>query len=402
MANYFSPGVFIEEVNTGTAPIAPVGTSTAAFIGLYTLPPATGGTGTVSPNASGWAAPLAVEVVTNITQFKSLFGDYKDFSGTYTALDAASDLGHTNLQEAVYGYFNNGGSRCYVVRIASATDLPTALAGFEAIDDISTVAAPGLSDNATVAALIAHCEKLADRVCLLDTDVATQPSALTANSITHASPFAALYYPWIQIADPRVAGNTIFVPPSGHVAGIYARVDAQRGVHKAPANEPVNGALGLKVMLSTAQQDALNPQGINCLRLLNGNFLVWGARTYGGSANNATPAGDVTYISTRRLLNFLRDSIQRGTQWTVFEPNTPALWAKVTRDVTAFLRTVWEAGGLFGDTPAEAFFVKCDEETNPPAQRDLGKLVAQVGVAVTSPAEFVVFQIGQKPDAVAQ
>ncbi|HZS37280.1 MAG TPA: phage tail sheath C-terminal domain-containing protein [Polyangia bacterium] len=342
-----------------------------------------------------------------MTEFVTWFGDYTDFAPPYSPLDPTSDTNHAYLQEAVFGFFNNQGTRCYVTRVTRATDI-TASSGsvlekLEAIDDISTVAAPGLTSPGTLvdggvsAALIGHCAKMKDRVVILDTWVDTTLSQLSGviPFPPGRSQYAALYFPWIAVMDPRNPSQTMYVPPSGHIAGIYARVDATRGVHKAPANEPIVGALGLKLLISEAQQEGLNPQGINCLRKLNGSILVWGARTLGGDANNAEAAGDVKYISTRRLLNFLRDSIERGTQWTVFEPNTPELWAKVTRDVSAFLRQVWESGGLFGNTSTEAFFVKCDAETNPPANRDVGKMVAKVGVAVIRPAEFVIFQIGQ-------
>jgi phage tail sheath protein FI len=174
------------------------------------------------------------------------------------------------------------------------------------------------------------------------------------------------------------------------MAGIYARVDTQRGVHKAPANETVLGAVGLKYNLSKAKQDGLNPQGINCIRSLNGNIRVWGARTLGGDGN-----GEFKYINIRRLFNFLRESLDEGTQWTVFEPNAPDLWAAIRRNVTAFLTIVWRSGALFGNTPEQAFYVKCDEETNPPEIRDQGQVITEIGVAVVKPAEFVVFRISQ-------
>src|SRR5262249_16328713 len=145
------------------------------------------------------------------------------------------------------------------------------------------------------------------------------------------------------------------VPPSGHMAGIYARVDATRGVHKAPANEVVLGVKDVKYAISKAQQDGLNPQGVNCIRKLNSNITVWGARPMGGDAN-----GDFKYVSVRRLFNYLHGSIDRGTQWAVFEPNDPNLWARITRNVSAFLSIVWSGGALFGDKPDAAFFVKCD------------------------------------------
>ena len=187
---------------------------------------------------------------------------------------------------------------------------------------------------------------------------------------------AALYYPWINVFDPgtqltgTMSDGSLAVPPSGHIAGIYARVDTERGVFKAPANEVVRGALGVTHALSRADQDGLNPKGVNAIRVLNGNILVWGARTVGGDAN-----GDLKYISVRRTLLFLRESIEQGTQWAVFEPNTPALWAKISRNVTAFLTTVWRSGALFGNTPQEAFFVKCDAENQSagPAQPGPGR-----------------------------
>jgi phage tail sheath protein FI len=207
---------------------------------------------------------------------------------------------------------------------------------------------------------------------------------------------AAWYFPWIGVFDPANkmrkpnGDGLINVPPSGHIAGIYARVDTQRGVFKAPANEPIFGALKVAQLLSKADQDGLNPKGVNCIRVLNDNILVWGARTVGGDIN-----ADLKYISVRRTLLFLRESIEEGTQWTVFEPNTPGLWKKIERNITAFLTNVWRAGALFGNTPQEAFFVKCDAENNPPELRELGQVVTDIGVAIVRPAEFVIFRISQ-------
>ncbi len=216
------------------------------------------------------------------------------------------------------------------------------------------------------------------------------------NYLPSRSDYAGFYFPWIQVFDPATkiqnpAGDGFqVVPPSGHMAGIYARVDTNRGVHKAPANEAVMGAVGLRYQISKAHQMGLNPQGVNCIRDLNGSIRVWGARTVGGDLN-----GEWKYINVRRLFLFLRESIDEGTQWTVFEPNSPALWAKIRRNITAFLTNVWRSGALFGNTPEEAFFVKCDEETNPPEVRDLGQVVTEIGVAVVKPAEFVIFRITQ-------
>jgi phage tail sheath protein FI len=174
------------------------------------------------------------------------------------------------------------------------------------------------------------------------------------------------------------------------MAGIYSRVDQERGVHKAPANEVVRGALGLEYSASKNEQDGLNPAGINVIRNLNGNIRVWGARTLGGDANT-----EFKYINVRRLMNFLRESIDEGTQWVVFEPNAEPLWQRIRRSVTGFLTVVWRDGALFGTTPEDAFYVKCDETTNPPEVRDLGRVVTEIGVAIVKPAEFVIFRISQ-------
>jgi phage tail sheath protein FI len=174
------------------------------------------------------------------------------------------------------------------------------------------------------------------------------------------------------------------------MAGIYARVDETRGVHKAPANEGVRGALALEYLVTSNEQGELNRNGINVIRGFDGNIKVWGARTLGGDGN-----GEFKYINVRRLMNFMRESIDEGTQFVVFEPNNPALWQKIVRAVTAFLTNVWRDGGLFGLTPEQAFFVKCDETTNPPEVRELGQVVTEIGVAIVKPAEFVIFRISQ-------
>lgn len=197
-----------------------------------------------------------------------------------------------------------------------------------------------------------------------------------------------MYYPWVKLLDPNT-GEKIAVPPSGHVAGIYARNDTERGVHKAPANEIVRGALETELTLTKGEQDVLNPMGVNCIRSFTGRGLrVWGARTI-----SSDPAW--RYVNVRRLFNYVEKSIERGTQWVVFEPNDPDLWARVRRDVTAFLTGVWRDGALFGMTPQEAFFVKCDAETNPPDVRDRGQLVIEIGLAPVKPAEFVIFRLSQ-------
>jgi phage tail sheath protein FI len=197
-----------------------------------------------------------------------------------------------------------------------------------------------------------------------------------------------MYWPWVKVFDPASGGNR-FVPPSGHVAGIWSRSDDTRGVHKAPANEVVRGALALELQITKAEHDLLNPVGINCLRSFPGRGIrVWGARTL-----SSDPAW--RYLSVRRLFNYLEESILNGTQWVVFEPNDHALWAKIRRTIAAFLVNEWRKGALFGLTPAEAFYVKCDEETNPAEGIDAGQVVCEIGVAPVKPAEFVVFRLAQ-------
>jgi len=327
------------------------------------------------------------KLCTNFTEFKKFFGDFM------------GNKEHNYLAHAVFGFFNNGGSRCWVMRLASAGDLTTHLPKFEAIDEIAIVAAPGFVDPTSRDAITTHCRVATqDRFAIFDSKESVTAVEASALDKPPNSDYAAFYFPWIQVFDPIEKKNNpkgdglIFVPPSGHIAGVYARVDTERGVHKAPANEVLLGALGLKYQVSKAQQDGLNPSGINCIRVTNGNIRVWGARTVGGDAN-----ADLKYVNVRRTLLFLRESIDEGTQWVVFEPNTPALWQSITRNVTAFLTNVWRSGALFGNTPQEAFYVKCDKETNPPELREVGQVVTEIGVAIVRPAEFVIFRIQQVP-----
>lgn len=394
MPQYLAPGVYVEEVQSSVQPIAGVGTSTAGFIGLVadnvTMPPQPGkfvsdSLGKPIKDSLGNVTPIYYEVadaevpqlITSWESFKNHFGDFQ--------------AGNRTLAHAVYGFFNNGGTRCWVTRLTTVntTTVTNALATLEGIDEIALVVVPGETDAATQNAVIAHCERVGDRFAILDGK--QSPTVYTPDDITDTgnSNYAALYFPYIEVFDP-VDGASRFVPPSGHIAGVYARTDTERGVHKAPANAVVRGALGVEHRLSRADQEGLNPDGINLIRDLNGNIVVWGARTLGGDAN-----GQWKYVNVRRLFLFLRESIDEGTQWVVFEPNDTGLWAKISRNVTAFLTNVWRSGALFGTTPAEAFYVRCDASTNPPEVRDLGQVVTEIGVAVVKPAEFVIFRISQ-------
>ena len=497
--SYLTPGVYVEEVDKGSKPIEGVGTAVAAFVGVAEKGP------------SGSPVMLA-----NWTQFTDAFGGF--IPGAY-------------LAHAVYGYFNNGGGLCYVIRVggdsaasSAAAAVPaaaipaktgsgnalraaakglstdatsveitavgddgysvtvrrgateekfedlvlakgaknlvetvnkqsqlvnlefsgaterapapgtyplaaaaastkamakvnpdqyagnvaerTGLGGLEAVDNVTMLCAPdvmaayqaGALDRdgvkAVQLAMIAHCEKMGDRVAILDPmpDMnAQQALDWRQNEAGYDSKYAALYYPWVQVANPTpgATSTTMFVPPSGHMAGIWARSDGERGVHKAPANEVIRGVLGLPINLTANEQSVLNPVGVNCIRVFPGRGVrVWGARTL-----SSDPSW--RYLNVRRLFNYVEKSIEGGTQWVVFEPNDYALWQRVKRDVRAFLKTVWMGGALFGATPEEAFYVKCDAENNPVETRDLGQLIVEVGIAPVKPAEFVIFRISQ-------
>lgn len=410
---YQSPGVYVEEVPSAVKAIAGVSTSTPAFIGVI---PDTVDLVRQDPQnpAAVQYVPFTVtgagtpKLVASFSQFASLYGGLlaaPDASGTPSPTGTL-DPGQQLLARAVFGFFNNGGASCYVVRITSTATLADALLGLEPFDDISLVAMPGEMSDAARSALVAHCVKVGTRFAILDgpgvvpaADLPTlqhTPAETPPGVAPARTDMAAWYFPWIKVFDPATklltpAGDgVVAMPPSGHIAGLYARVDTQRGVFKAPANEAVLGALGVTQAISKAQQGPLNEDGVNCIRVLNGNVLVWGARTVGGHLN-----ADLKYINVRRTLLFLRQSIEQGTQWVVFEPNTPALWQKITRNITGFLLTVWRAGALFGNTQQEAFYVKCDAETNPPELREVGQVVTEIGVSIVRPAEFVIFRITQ-------
>jgi len=279
----------------------------------------------------------------------------------------------------------------------------TGVGGLEVLDDVTMVCVPDLMTvppgetldldmvKAVQTALIAHCERMGDRVAILDPPRNANPQEIKnwrMNFAGYDSSYASLYYPWIQVDDP-ILHQPIHVPPCGHVAGVWARNDNSRGVHKAPANEVVLGATGLAYDITKGEQDTLNPEGVNCIRAFPGRGIrVWGARTL-----SSNPSW--RYLNVRRLFNYVEKSIERGTQWVVFEPNDLLLWARVRRDVSAFLTTVWSEGALFGASPSEAFYVKCDEELNPPESRDLGRLLIEIGLAPVKPAEFVIFRISQ-------
>jgi phage tail sheath protein FI len=504
MPTYLSPGVYVEEIDSGSRPIEGVGTAVAAFVGLAERGPFNKAT-----------------LVSNWTQYSKTFGGY---------VEGAC------LAESVFAYFQNGGGNAYVVRIgdgvgengsgsssppelestpqgvlanyrvlavdpgtppdsvrvevaeyhADGEDQPSGLklvvyrdgqvveefpnvntgrgksnvasavtgtsqvikieqiagrtaedlnvgmqvtlaapsdvamstpparltpddyvgnveersgvSGLEAIDEITMVCMPdlltayqrGAIDLDTVqsvqTAMIAHCELMGDRMAILD-----PPPGLNAQQIKewrvdkarYDSKFATLYWPWVTTDGKR------YLPPSGFMAGIWGRNDDTRGVHKAPANEVARGVINIETQITRKEHDLLNPVGINCIRTFPGRGIrVWGARTL-----SSDPAW--RYVNIRRLFNYLEESILQSTDWVVFEPNDPALWAKLRRTISAFLVNEWRKGALFGLTPDEAFYVKCDDETNPSEGIDAGEVVCEIGLAPVKPAEFVIFRLSQ-------
>jgi Bacteriophage tail sheath protein len=509
MPNYYSPGVYVEEVESGSRPVEGVATAVAAFVGFARKGP--------------FNKPT---LVTNWTQFAESFGDFIDSS---------------YLAHAVFGYFANGGSIAYVVRVGEEAnknnaqaalpaakngedageafrvialdpgdggnqieveiekathgspsdtfrltvkkkdepepvevfddltitsgvqnavkvvnarsntiqleplepDAPiaampafgpvtlaggaapngksitkdeyvgdpaarTGFGGLEEIDEVTMVCVPdamaayqdGLKNGKTSftgedlqvvqQAMITHCEQMGDRVAIIDAPpgLKVQDMLDWRAKTNYDSKYAALYWPWIKVSDPAT-GNNILVPPCGHMAGVWARSDATRGVHKAPANEVVRGAIALETTITKGEHDLLNPQGINCIRTLPGlGIRVWGARTISSDQS-------WRYLNVRRLFNYVEESVLEGTQWVVFEPNDMDLWARVRRTITSFLLGVWRDGALFGATPEAAFYVKCDAENNPPDSVDAGRLICEIGIAPVKPAEFVVFRVAQ-------
>jgi phage tail sheath protein FI len=399
MPNYLAPDIYVEEVAGGARPIQAVGTSTAGFVGE-------------APNA---IARLNEAVAIN---------NWSQFMREFVAEGNVS----TPLSHAIYGFFQNGGGRCYVVNVGKGQ--PIAAGGrnrvgldvLEQIDEIAIVVAPGYTDAASYDAVLSHCERLKDRVAILDapqgvpdinllTQVVTAqttkakggakaaadapastPAAVSGGLRARQSDggFGAFYFPWITVRDPLAPADLVDIAPSGHLAGIWARSDGTRGVHKAPANEVVRGALNVTYNLTREEQGQLNQVGVNCIRLFGREGIrVWGARTL------ADGSGEWRYLNVRRLFNMVEESIAGSTRWIVFEPNDRTLWKSIRRDITAFLTRLWRDGALMGRTPEEAFFVKCDEETNPPDVVDAGMVVTLIGIAPVKPAEFIVFRISQ-------
>jgi phage tail sheath protein FI len=283
-----------------------------------------------------------------------------------------------------------------VVGVDNGPNRKTGLLALEEVDEIAILAAPGLTSQAVQNALKDQCERLMDRFAVFDPvrGAANTPATLSqieAQRDLYDTKYAALYYPRIVIADPINPGGRIAVPPSGHIMGIYARVDNTRGVHKAPANEVIRGTLDVETIVSRGVQEILNPRNINVIRDLRSmqrGFRVYGARC-------ATSEAEWNYISVRRLFIFIEESLDEGTQWAVFEPNDERLWKRIHDSVTLFLTRVWADGALMGATPEEAFFVRVDRTTMTEDDFLNGRLVMEIGIAPVRPAEFVIIRIAQ-------
>lgn len=344
MPKYLAPGVYVEASSLRSRHIEPVPTHTTAFVDP-TLPPA------LSPLLTSWS-------------------DFERFRG-----HRGSDL----IDHAVRAFFHEGGQRLYV---------SSSLDAVEPLADVSIVAAPGHTTLEMGQALIDHARRPgAHRIAVLDAPAGSTVPQVLAHRRAFDASHAALYHPWVV---SLVDGREVCLPASPFICGIYARCDVARGVHKAPSNEVVRSAVRFESAIDQAEQDVLNPEGINGLRFFDGRGLrVWGARTLSHDP-------EWKYVSQRRCVNYLLASIERGTQWAVFEPNREPLWSQLRETVGAFLQAEWRNGVMRGTTPEDAFFVKCDRSTMTQDDIDNGRLVGQIGVALIKPAEFVVLRIAQQ------
>lgn len=375
---YESPGVYSDIVSSGNKPIDSVGSSTGAFIGQSSMGPT-----------------QKAMLVTSWAQFQKLYG-------------GSSEAGY--LAHAVYGYFLNGGSRCYVYNVGAKVDGQTeedvaalirgedrgpgrrsGLESFKEIEDISLVAAPGFTSNLIHQILSDHAAQCGDRIAILDGVDDLGETQLHEFPRIGDSAEAALYWPWISVYDDALKKLT-YAPPSGHIMGTIARVDNQRGVHKAPANEVLRGAVGLKYSLTRNEQALMNPRGVNIIR----DFDDMGIRVYG--ARTLSTDTEWKYLNVRRLFQVVRQSVTKGTEWVVFEPNNEILWGNIERNIRAYLKTLWSSNALMGKTPEEAFYVRCNASTNPTENIDRGLVTIEIGIAPVKPAEFVQINIQQKID----
>jgi uncharacterized protein len=377
MPTYAAPGVYREDLFL--TPTAELPTGVPAFLGFTER----------APQGNGGEEQFGLpQVLTRWPEFVTNFGP---------------PVADSYLAAAVRGFFENGGSLCYVVPLRDDGEdgvehsLRKGLAALASLDSIDLVCAPDIMRPPTNGAhdpdqvrtlqmaVLSHCDTLGDRFALLDPLPGTDMAGVIEQRQGLRGTNGALYFPWVGKGDEL--GNVIYVPPCGHVAGVYSRSDDRVGVHKAPANELLQGVLDLAVNVSDAQQGVLNPLGINALRAFPGRGIrVWGARTL-----SSDPAW--TYISVRRLFLTAARWIERNLASAVFEPNDPRLWARIERELTAYFTRLFQQGALRGATPQEAFYVKCDAETNPPEVREGGRVVSEIGLAPGLPGEIIVVRI---------
>ncbi len=362
-ASYYSPGVYREEIFVRPAAVLPTGIP--GFVGL-------------------------AQVQDPATATPALLHRKEEFANVFASPD------NSYLAAAVTGFFENGGSRCYLAPADPQADahsaLLQALETLGPVQDLDLVAVPDamlLSGTAAVAvqqATLSHCNRHGNRLAILDALRGSATEAVLAQRdrivLGQTEPLnGALYYPWLQTTAGR------WTPPCGHVAGIFARSDNRVGVFKAPANEEMQDILDLELVIDNQVQNQLNPEGVNCLRAFPGRGIrVWGARTL-----NRDP--DWRYINVRRLFLTVQRWIDRNMIWAAFEPNDPRLWVRIQRELTTYLTGWWRAGALQGQTPTEGCYVRCDADTNPPETRELGQVITELGLAVSAPAEFVVVRI---------
>ncbi len=473
MAEYLAPGVYTESVANANQPIEAVSASTGGFVGISVRGP--------------------LKVPTLVTSWQSFLDQFA--YGMETPFLVNSDLAYS-----VYGFFQNGGTRCYITRTAHSTaakasgeikdgnttkatisakdegtwgnklkvscaanadvvtnfdltvkydneivevfenlsntftdenywldvieksgyisattgilfvtasdvalsggvdgisdivdaDYTDALALFDSIDDVNLICMPGQVSNTLVTALLSYAENRGNVFAITDGAKSADVNTIKTFRKSLSCKNGALYYPWIKVIDPlSKTGKLRECPVSGHIMGVYARTIQERGVWKAPAGTEcvVRGAVEVVKLLVNADCEVLNPVGVNCiLPRANYGICVWGARSM-------SPDSSMRYVSDVLLETNIKESIKRGTQWAVFEPNNSVLWLRVRTSIEAFLDNLWRDGGLFGTVPAEAYFVKCDEDLNPQSVRDAGKLIVEVGYAPNKPAEFVIIRI---------
>ena len=347
------PGIYVQNINSQPQPIEGLSTSTVGFLGETQF------------------GPNTPTLITSWLQFQNIFGYY---------------FGEDKyLPYSVEGFFLNGGKRCYVCKVTDY-DYASALAKLEAIEEVSIVYAPNVQAvEGLTNALVDHCERLRNRFAILDS---VKDQNISSVAKPRDSSAAALYYPWIYVKE-NGTGQSCLVPPGGHVAGIYARTDIEKGVNKTPTNQIVRGAVDIELSMKSHQQESLNLQGINCIRNFPGKgIMVWGARTL---SNDPTKK----YVNVCRFMIYLEQSIKKGTMWTVFEPNTEATWTKIKATIENFLTQTWRNGMLMGTSQQEAYFIKCDRTTMTQNDLDNGRINVLIGIAPTKPAEFIILRISQ-------